>query len=152
MQGPRSELRKQPSRRARGLSLVETVVAAAILAIAGLAALELLAESDASSRAARRIALAAGEAEAALARAAESVRRDLPAGSERALDAEGAGEALAGCVLVVSERRELVAIASGSGASHTVEIVRLVAEVLDEDERSIARLERIAPAALEEAP
>ena len=53
------------STRRRGLTFVEVMIAASILAIAAMASLELLAASDATSLGARRQALAAIEAERA---------------------------------------------------------------------------------------
>ena len=52
-----------PSVRRAGLTLIEVLVAAVILSVAALAALELLASTDAASLAARRVALASIEAE-----------------------------------------------------------------------------------------
>ncbi|MFM1822050.1 MAG: hypothetical protein RI967_316, partial [Planctomycetota bacterium] len=59
----------------RGLSLAEVLVAAGILVVAGLAALELLAGADRASLEGRRLALAATEAEHALSDAAVRLAR-----------------------------------------------------------------------------
>lgn len=149
---PRQPSHRSSDRSTLGLSLVEVLVAAAILAVAGLAALELLAESDRTSREARRIALAATEAEAALAKAADDVRNDRPAALERPLGTDATSESLAGCLLVVSEHHETPAITTGSGATRTIPIVRLVAEIRDAEERVVARLERLAPEPAEVTP
>lgn len=148
-----ARLRRRIPRSGRpGLGIVEVLVAAAILAVAGLAALELLAQSDATAREARRLALAACEAEDALAKAADEVRHDRPASTRRLLDAGASGESLGGCVLVVTEREERPTIVTGSGATRAIPVVRLMAEVRDSRDQLVARLERLAPAPVEPDP
>ena len=133
-------------RGARGLTLVEVLVASLILSIAGLAALELLAEGDASSLYARRHALAATEAERALEEAATRAAEDRPAALDETISDAAGGEPLAGCRLEVQEFREFKRIANGAGDNLRVPVVRLVAEVTAPDGTLLASIERLAPA------
>lgn len=94
--------------RRRGLTFIEVVVAASILSIAALAALELLASSDAVNLAARRQALAAVEAEQALALCAERVRNGNALPDQDAYGAGMQGEALAGCTILVTRTTSTV--------------------------------------------
>jgi prepilin-type N-terminal cleavage/methylation domain-containing protein len=133
-------------RGARGLTLVEVLVASVILAIAGLAALELLASGDSASLFARRHALAATEAERALEEAATRVSEDRPAAFDETISQDDGGEPLAGCRIEVQEFREFKRIASGAGEKLRVPVVRLVAEVTAPDGTLLASIERLSPA------
>ena len=134
------------TRGARGLTLVEVLVASVILAIAGLAALELLASGDSASLFARRHALAATEAERALEEAATRVAEDRPAAFDETISQDDGGEPLAGCRVEVQEFREFKRIANGAGDKLRVPVVRLVAEVTAPDGTLLALIERLAPA------
>lgn len=129
----------------RGLTLVEVLVATAILALAGLAALELLAGGDSASLFARRHALAATEAERALEEAALRVAESRPAGIDLVIDDADGGEPLAGCRVEVQEIHETTHFANGAGTAIHVPVVRLVAEVTAPDGTLLASIERIAP-------
>jgi hypothetical protein len=145
------------SRPRFGLSLAEVLVAAAILVVAGLAALELLAGADRASLEGRRLALAATEAEHALSDAAVRLARgESPARREAfGAGAAGAGRTLQGhtlqghtldgCTLEIRSTRDRVALAAASGAKISYPIERLVAEVRDPSGAALLVLERIAP-------
>jgi prepilin-type N-terminal cleavage/methylation domain-containing protein len=145
--------RARPYRR-RGLTFVEVLIASAILAVAALAALELLSRGDAASLFARRQALAAIEAERILAEAADAVKAERVAAREDdPLDERLAPEALGGCTASVREARELMSIAQGDGTRARVEVVRLQAEIRDPEGRTLVALERVVPtSAAEDAP
>ncbi len=131
--------------QARGLTLIEVLVAAAILSVAALAALELLATSDAAALAARREAMASVEAERALADAAESLRNGREPSIRRVIDQESGGETLAGCALEVRAIREVRAVGALGADSAEIPIARLIAEVTSPDGTTLAILERVAP-------
>ncbi len=132
-------------RTPRGITLVEVLVAAAILSVAALAALELLATSDAAALAARREAMASVEAERALAEAAEAVRDGREPSTRRVIDHDAGGETLAGCAVEVRSIREHRAIHSFGANPTQVPITRLTAEVTSPDGETLAMLERVAP-------
>ncbi|MFZ9882461.1 MAG: prepilin-type N-terminal cleavage/methylation domain-containing protein [Phycisphaerales bacterium] len=145
---------RSASVRARrgGMTLIEVMVAAVILLVAGLAALELLAAGDAASLHARRQAVAAVEAERALESAARAVREGRSA-SQREMFEDVAGEALAGCVIEVSESREEIRFTEGGARGRRMPVSRLVAEVTDRDGQVLVSFERVAPrGAAEVAP
>jgi len=131
----------------RGLTLVEVLVATVILAVAGLAALEVLARSDASSLHARRQALAAVEAERMLESAAVDVRSERPAARSEEFEPGVAAEALGGCVATVREQREELSVRDAAGTPHRMPVVRLQAEVKDPSGASLVSFERIVPVA-----
>lgn len=145
------------ARLRRGLSLAEVLVAAAILLVAGLAALELLAGADRASLEGRRLALAATEAEHALSDAAARLARGESAARREALGAASAvrggapggstldGGTLDGCMLEIRSSRERVALAAASGATVAYPVERLVAEVRDPSGAIVLVLERLAP-------
>ncbi|MDI9404552.1 MAG: hypothetical protein QM516_11830 [Limnohabitans sp.] len=142
-------------RRARhvGLTLVEVLVAAAILSVAAIAALELLASTDLVAREARRQALASVEAERALTMVADEVRQTGRAGvtasMRQVFTPENGGESLAGCTLSIRVERANASFRTGddriSGSASQASIMRLIAEVLDEHGRVLTTLERPAP-------
>ena len=128
-------------------------MAAAILAVAALAALELLSRSDSESLYSRRLALASVEAERILAESAELVKGQRTATRRETLDSTVAAEALGGCTAVVREIRENMSVTDRSGATMRVPVVRLTAEITDPSGNSLVSLERIVPtAAAEDAP
>lgn len=128
-------------------------MAAAILAVAALAALELLSRSDSESLYSRRLALASVEAERILAESAELVKDQRTAARRETLDSTIAAEALGGCTAVVREFRENMSVTDRSGATMRVPVVRLTAEITDPSGNSLVSLERIVPtAAAEDAP
>ena len=131
--------------KARGLTLIEVLVAAAILSVAALAALELLATSDAAALAARREAMASVEAERALADAAEALRNGREPSIRRVIDQESGGETLAGCALEVRAIRESRAVGALGANTAEIPIARLIAEVTSPDGTTLAILERVAP-------
>lgn len=144
--------RHQPIPR-RGLTLVEVLVAAVILAVTAVAAIELLASGDVASVAARRRAIASLEAERALAEAAELVRADRSAALTLTFDGDGETEPLRGCVLEVRERRDTVRFADGAAAGRRMPVARLTAEIVDPSGAILASFERLTPVgALEDAP
>lgn len=129
-----------------GLTLVEVLVAAVILSVAALAALELLAATDSASLAARRQAMASIEAERALAEAAVAVHEFRSPTLRRTLDAETGGETLASCTVEIRATRETRALgADGNANAFRLPVMRLVAEVTDTNGDSIALLERLTP-------
>jgi prepilin-type N-terminal cleavage/methylation domain-containing protein len=134
-----------PLRRANGLTLVEVLVAAAILSIAALAALELLATSDAAALAARRQAIASVEAERALAAAATALRDGREPSMRRVIDQESGGETLAGCAIEVRTIRESRTIGAVGANAAEIPMARLIAEVTAPDGTTLAMLERLAP-------
>lgn len=136
---------RQRLRTAGGITLVEVLVAAAILSVAALAALELLATSDATALAARREAMASVEAERALAEAARSIRDGREPSTRRVIDHHAGGETLAGCAVEVRSIRENRAVSSLGANPTQVPIVRLTAEVTSPDGESLAMLERVVP-------
>ena len=125
-------------------------MAAAILAVAALAALELLSRSDSESLYSRRLALASVEAERILAESAELVKGQRTATRRETLDSTVAAEALGGCTAVVREFRENLAVTDRSGASMRVPVVRLTAEILDPEGKSLVSLERVVPTGVAE--
>jgi type II secretory pathway pseudopilin PulG len=138
--------------RLRGLTFLEVVVAASILAIAALGVLELLASSDRAGLTARRQALAVVEAERALAACADAIRRgrDLPATAS--LQAGMRGEALDGCTVAVTitELTEEFVIPprgrSGDPRVVDVDLILLVATVETANGEVLVTLERAVPA------
>lgn len=142
----------EPSRsRSAGLTFLEVMIAASILAIAAIAVLELLASSDSVSLAARRQALAAVEAERALETCAQAIKDgdDLP--TTASLQTGMQGEALGGCELsvAVSNITEdfVIPPAGPTGDTRTVPIKLrfLVATVETPDGETLIRLERAVP-------
>ncbi|MEY3022369.1 MAG: hypothetical protein RIS86_1567 [Planctomycetota bacterium] len=133
------------ARAHRGLSLVEVLVAASILVIAGLAALELLASADGVSAAGRRTALAATEAEQALADAARRLAAGGSAARRETLASGSAGSSLDGCTIEVRATGERLPLTGPSGETVAMPVERLVAEVRDPAGRTIVALERLAP-------
>jgi type II secretory pathway pseudopilin PulG len=121
------------------------LVAAAILAVAAIAALEFLASSDAAALAARREAMAAVEAERALATAAEVVREGGDPACRRLLEASNGGETLAGCTLEIRTLREARNIGSMNDGPVSIPVSRLIAEVTAPDGATLSLLERVAP-------
>ena len=160
-----SASRGSGARVRRGLTLAEVLVAAAILVVAGLAALELLAGADRASLEGRRLALAATEAEHALSDAAVRLARGESPARREAFGAgwsDGAagdrtlagptlagptlkGPTLEGCTLEIRSTRDRVALAAASGATVAYPVERLVAEVRDPARATLLVLERIAP-------
>jgi len=137
--------RHNPPALARGITLVEVLVATVILAVAGLAALELLSRTDAASLHARRQALASVEAERLLESAAADVREERPGARSEAFEPGVAAEALSGCTATVRERREEMPIGDSLGGTQRVPVVRLEAEVRDPSGASLVSLERVVP-------
>ena len=135
----------RPTLRRCGLTLVEVLVAAVILAVAALAALDMLARNDAASLFARRQALASVEAERLLSEAATAVKAHHSAAKSEELDAGSAAEALGGCSATVSESRESMSIGVADGQSVSMPVVKLVAEVRDPSGALLAILERVVP-------
>lgn len=127
------------------------MIAASILAIAALAAMQLLATSDASGLFARRQALAALEAERALVTCAEAAKTGQPIPSSATLSANLVGEALMGCSIRVTTTllNVNVTVPGPGGPESTrtipIKVMRLVAEVLDPDGGLLVTLERPAP-------
>ncbi len=138
------ESRRAPAPLRRGLTLVEVLIASVILSIAALAALDLLAATDAASLAARRMALASIEAERALINATAAVHDGREPETRHSLDALVVGEALASCTVEVSAIRELCSVPTGDGTSKRIPVIRLTAEVTDPRGATIATLERLA--------
>ena len=131
--------------RPAGLTLVEVLVAAAILAVAAIAALEFLASSDAAALAARREAMAAVEAERALAEAAEDARKGTDPSGRRVIDAATGGETLAGCTIEIRTLREARNIDTISDGPVVLPISRIIAEVTTPDGETLSVIERVAP-------
>jgi prepilin-type N-terminal cleavage/methylation domain-containing protein len=137
--------------RRRGLTFIEVVVAASILSIAAMAALELLASTDAVNLAARRQALAAIEAEQALAICAERIRDGDALPEQSAYNSGMQGEALTGCTILVTATTSTVNFtippAGPSGDPQVVPLtVRLLtATVLAPNGERIVALERPVP-------
>ncbi|MFM1868358.1 MAG: hypothetical protein RL591_1766 [Planctomycetota bacterium] len=121
------------------------LVAAAILSVAALAALELLATNDAAALAARREAMASVEAERALAEAAQALRAGQEPSLRRVIDQETGGETLAGCALEVRTIRESRVMGALGANNAEIPIARLIAEVTAPDGTTLAILERVAP-------
>ncbi|MEY2795982.1 MAG: hypothetical protein RIR10_1698 [Planctomycetota bacterium] len=121
------------------------LVAAAILSVAALAALELLATNDAAALAARREAMASVEAERALAEAAQALRAGREPSLRRVIDQETGGETLAGCALEVRAIRESRVMGALGANNAEIPIARLIAEVTAPDGTTLAILERVAP-------
>jgi len=137
----------------RGLTLVEVLVAAVILSIAAVAALELLASGDAASASARRSAVAALEAERALAEAADLVRESRAASARFVFEGDGETEPLRGCTLEVRESRETIRFSDGAANGRRMPVARLVAEIVSPEGDVLASFERLTPVgALEDAP
>ena len=135
----------------RGLTFIVVVVAASILSIAALAALELLASTDAVNLAARRQALAAVEAEQALAICAESVKNGDGVPAASAYNTGMRGEALAGCSIVVTSTLSTVNFTippsgpTGEQQILPMQIRLLVATVVTPEGETIVSLERPVP-------
>lgn len=144
---PASQLQRSREKDAvrRGFTLVEVLIAASILAVAALAALELLSRSDSDSLYARRLALASVEAERLLAESASLVKEQQTATRSEKLDGTVAAEALGGCTAFVREYRENLSVTDRSGASMRVPVVRLTAEIVDPSGNSLVSLERVVP-------
>lgn len=140
-----------PSSPRRGLTFVEVIIAASILAIAALASLELLASSDASNLFARRQALAAIEAERTLAVVSDLVKDGKPIPDSATLSAGLVGEALVGCTIRVTGTQTLVTfelpgeIAGGATRQVQLLVNNLVAEVEGPDGDVVVTLERPVP-------
>jgi prepilin-type N-terminal cleavage/methylation domain-containing protein len=138
-----------PSRR--GLTFVEVMIAASILAIAAMASLELLAASDSTSLAARRQALAAIEAERALSTVADAVRQGGTIPNAETLSDGLVGEALGGCSMTMVGNPSVVSFtipsATPNGPPREVDlsVMNLVAEVLDPAGETLVRFERAVP-------
>lgn len=138
-------------RPCRGLTFIEVVIAASILAIAALAVLELLSSSDRVGLFARRQALAAMEAERILELSAESVKAGTALPSGDALQAGMRGEALGGCVLSLTATDRLedfVIPPAGPQLQPVTQVVKLrmlVATVATPDGEQIVQLERVVP-------
>jgi prepilin-type N-terminal cleavage/methylation domain-containing protein len=136
---------------ARGLTLIEVVIAASILSIAAIAVLELFASSDAVGLAARRQALAAFEAERILESCAQAIKDGDALPPIASLQGGMQGEALAGCRLAITatdlvEDLDIPAPGPG-GATRTVQITLrfLVATVESPEGDLVVRLERAVP-------
>lgn len=142
---------RRPGIVRRGLTFIEVVVAASILSIAALAALELLASTDSVSLAARRQALAAVEAEQALAICAESVKNGDGVPAASAYNGGMRGEALAGCSIVVTSTLNNVnftippAGPTGEPQILPMRIRVLTATVVTPEGETIVSLERPVP-------
>ena len=142
-----------PSRRRRGLTFIEVVIAASILSIAAIASLELLAASDSGSLSARRQALAAVEAERTLASVAELVKDGQQIPDSATLSSGLVGEALQGCSIVLTGTVLQVeftlppASAGGQPRTVTLPVNNLVAEVFGPNGDLIIALERPVPLA-----
>jgi hypothetical protein len=147
----RETIKATNRRRSAGLTFLEVVIAASILAIAAVAVLELLASSDSVSLAARRQALAAVEAERALEICAEAIKAgdDLP--QSASLQGGMQGEALLGCTLAVTATNiteEFVippAGPTGSPRAVPIKLRFLAATVESPDGEVLVRLERAVP-------
>jgi prepilin-type N-terminal cleavage/methylation domain-containing protein len=137
--------------RRRGLTFVEVMIAASILAIAAMASLELLAASDSTSLAARRQALAAIEAERALSTVADTVRQGGTIPSAATLSDGLVGEALGGCSMTMTGITSVVTFtipsATPNGPPREVDlsVMNLVVEVLDPAGETLVRFERAVP-------
>jgi len=142
---------RTPARRRRGLTFIEVMIAASILAIAAMASLELLAASDSTSLAARRQALAAIEAERALSTVADTVRRGGAVPSATTLSDGLVGEALGGCSMTMVGTPTVVSFtipsATPNGPPREVDlsVVNLVVEVLDPAGETLVQFERAVP-------
>jgi hypothetical protein len=140
-----------PTRARRGLTFLEVVIAASILAISAAALLELLASTDAVGLGARRQALAAVEVERALERAADALKSDRPMPTRAELQSGMEGEALEGCTLTITaiDRREDFVIPAPVAANVTrtvqLNIRLLVARVETPDGEIIIEAERAVP-------
>lgn len=140
-----------PTPRRRGLTFLEVVIAASILAIAAVAVLELLVSSDSVSLTARRQALAAVEAERALEICAEAIKDgdDIP--HNGTLQGGMQGEALLGCTLSVTATNiteEFVippAGPTGNPRAVPIKLRFLAATVESPDGEVLVRLERAVP-------
>ncbi len=138
--------------KSRGLTLLEVLIASVILSVAGMAALELLARSDAASLFSRRQALASVEAERILGEAAEQVKSQHSATRRGELDAGTSAEALGGCTATVSEAREVMSVGNTGAAAMRVAVTRITAEIRDPSGNLLVAIERVVPtAAAEEA-
>ena len=144
--------RIKPSLVRRGLTFVEVMIAASILAIAAMASLELLAASDATSLTARRQALAAIEGERALSTVAETVRGGGAIPSTKAMSEALVGEALDGCTVRMTGTPAVVSFtipsATPDGPPRVVDlaVVNLVVEILDPSGETLVEFERAVPA------
>lgn len=139
------------TRARRGLTFLEVVIAASILAISAAALLELLASTDAVGLGARRQALAAVEVERALERAADALKSGRPMPTRAELESGMEGEALEGCTLTITavDRREDFVIPAPVAANATrtvrLNIRLLVARVETPDGETIIEAERAVP-------
>ena len=144
--------RTKPSLIRRGLTFVEVMIAASILAIAAMASLELLAASDATSLTARRQALAAIEGERALSTVADIVRKGGSIPSASAMSESLVGEALGGCTVRMTGTPAVVSFtipsATPDGPPRVVDlsVVNLVVEILDPAGETLVEFERAVPA------
>ena len=126
-------------------------IAASILAIAGVAALEVLAASDAAGRFARRQAQAAVEAERALSLAADHVKTGRAIPDSETLSAGLVGEALDDCTMTVTAAdmnvRLTIPGTSRDGGQREIDLAvrNLVVEVRSPDDELIVRFERAVP-------
>lgn len=139
------------ARARRGLTFIEVAIAASILAIAGVAALEVLAMSDAAGRFARRQAQAAVEAERALSIAADRVKAGQSVPDSDTLSEGLVGEALGGCTMTIAATdmnvRLTIPGATRDGGPRDIELAvrNLVIEVRDPENEVIVRFERAVP-------
>jgi len=135
----------------RGLTFLEVVIAASILAIAAIAVLELLASSDAVGLESRRRTLAAAEAERLLELCADAVRNDEEMPPASVLQAGMRGEALLGCVVRVraTDITEEFAIPSNESVGATrpllIGLRRLELTVESPNGDDVVTLERYVP-------
>jgi prepilin-type N-terminal cleavage/methylation domain-containing protein len=140
-----------PSRRRRGLTFIELVIAASILSIAAIAVLQLMSSSDSVSLIARRQALAAVEAERALETCAQAILDGDNLPDNTALQAGMRGEALVGCTLTVAvtnmTEEFTIPPAGPTGSPRAVPIkLRLLAATVESpDGETVVRLERAVP-------
>lgn len=146
-----SNATRKPNFIRRGLTFIEVMIAASILAIAAMASLELLASSDATSLGARRQALAAIEAERALSTVANIVRAGGSIPNTATLSEGLVGEALGGCTMTMAGAQRQVSFtipsATPGGPPREVEltVVNLVVEILDPGGEPLVTFERAVP-------
>jgi type II secretory pathway pseudopilin PulG len=151
MSSPYAAARLPRPRAPRGLTFIEVAIAASILAIAGVAALEVLASSDAAGRFARRQAQAAVEAERALSLAADHIKTGRAIPDAETLSAGLVGEALDGCTMAITAAdmnvRLMIPGASRDAGPREIDLAvrNLVVEVHGPDDEVIVRFERAVP-------
>lgn len=135
----------------RGLTFIEVAIAASILAIAGMAALEVLASSDSGGRFARRQALATLEAERTLVFVVDRFKQGLSIPSADDLSEGLVGEALAGCGVAVTSTDSTIRLtipsATADGAPREVDlaVTNILVEISTPEGEVIASLERSVP-------